>query len=509
MQQLDPTIRVLNSKGIRPLVWHDEIVKWEEKSIHEISQKLDLVVWGYTGDPRDHDTYHHRFPHIEKLHQAGCTLWGASAYKGADGPSANLPDSLARAKATLGWAELSSSHNLEGIFMTGWSRYAYGRIQVTPLDAALDSLVYAAAILTRGSSPEGGLEACVAWLDDQGHGEHLRQYKNVLERLTKHVEQSWEWIRQLEDQVANVSMEPKRAHSGIECIIFELLEEDIRKANEAGDDLQLCMAGNVKAPLPFYYRESRIRPLLACAKRLKEQFDSKRPLTKSEADRNEISDSFRTPKNQLKSDTTKNTTTSKGFTLIELLVVLAILGLLVTLIVPAITSALKSARTVACASNLRQISMASIQFSASKKGKLLDEPFTIPDVYWFRQIYPFIKSNDENKTTAIFQCAEDKEAIKAFHSGESEWDSISYLLIIADPSWKFLSQITNPSVSPQFIDAEITATRDYRTPVKFEQKVKGSSSEWRHGKGINVANWDGSVRSIVDPSYQNLIEASL
>lgn len=191
----------------------------------------------------------------------------------------------------------------------------------------------------------------------------------------------------------------------------------------------------------------------------------------------------------------------KGFTLIELLVVIAIFALLVSLIVPAVSRALASAHRTTCISNLRQLATASLMYSTDNQGRLIATPFVEPGVYWFRQIYPYLNNPNATETVKVFQCPADLPAKQAAASGGTEWDSISYLLLKENANWKFLDQIHSPSQSPQFIDAEVTATADYRTPERFEARVKGTLPDWRHRKGLNVATWDGSVSFVIEPTY--------
>src|SRR5688572_26236192 len=53
----------------------------------------------------------------------------------------------------------------------------------------------------------------------------------------------------------------------------------------------------------------------------------------------------------------------RGFTLVELLVVITIIGLLVSLLLPAVFAAREAARGTECKSNLRQIGLGILQFA--------------------------------------------------------------------------------------------------------------------------------------------------
>lgn len=60
--------------------------------------------------------------------------------------------------------------------------------------------------------------------------------------------------------------------------------------------------------------------------------------------------------------------TRPAFTLIELLVVIAIVALLISLLLPALSSAREAGRTVRCASNLRQLAVAALAHAHDRKG---------------------------------------------------------------------------------------------------------------------------------------------
>ncbi len=94
-----------------------------------------------------------------------------------------------------------------------------------------------------------------------------------------------------------------------------------------------------------------------------------------------------------------------AFTLIELLVVIAIIAILAAILFPVFATAREKARQTGCASNMKQLGMAFIQYEND-----YDEYFTIgsstasPDTHefgWGYAIYPYVKS------TGAYACPSD------------------------------------------------------------------------------------------------------
>jgi prepilin-type N-terminal cleavage/methylation domain-containing protein/prepilin-type processing-associated H-X9-DG protein len=86
-----------------------------------------------------------------------------------------------------------------------------------------------------------------------------------------------------------------------------------------------------------------------------------------------------------------------GFTLIELLVVIAIIGLLASMLFPALGKASAKAKQVRCASNMRQIGLGISMYADDFDGKL---PQTAHETLstnkiWIRQIHSYVGNSDD------------------------------------------------------------------------------------------------------------------
>lgn len=172
-----------------------------------------------------------------------------------------------------------------------------------------------------------------------------------------------------------------------------------------------------------------------------------------------------------------------GFTLIELLVVIAIMSIIAAILFPVFARARENARRASCQSNLRQLGLASMQYSQDYDEKLVS-PYVygaMPFLHWFDTLQPYTKS------TQVFVCPDGpRETAARMTQGFMSYGFNSFNMNMG------VSIAQSPSLATLHYPAELLLVVDNsyvgaNYPVTNPTDT-GYYSAWYDGLGTNGTN---------------------
>lgn len=199
-----------------------------------------------------------------------------------------------------------------------------------------------------------------------------------------------------------------------------------------------------------------------------------------------------------------------AFSLVELLIVIAIIAVLMAMLLPAVQYARASARRTQCASNLRQVGLAIIQYCEVHRGRFPKTTHDTNDVdkCWIYTIGPFMEEVD-----AIRICPDDQQGEQRVQQKLTSYVLNSYITtdipgavrnrnkLVSRISTMIAFELTDrPNRPITEFDDHVESFRWFTTTnIAAKRVFKAVSADVatdRHGQGAHYLYADGRVEHI-------------
>ena len=146
--------------SLRILIWDDMIRSTPTHLVKELTDLVEPVVWAYGENvlqllpPLVIQNHMQNFPNV----------WMGAAFKGAFGPTEVMPNAHRHSGNTVAWSEISKIFNrysgpkINGMIITGWSRYDHFATLCELLPPSIPSLIFTMIVATTGQINEDTID---------------------------------------------------------------------------------------------------------------------------------------------------------------------------------------------------------------------------------------------------------------------------------------------------------------------------------------------------------------
>lgn len=203
-----------------------------------------------------------------------------------------------------------------------------------------------------------------------------------------------------------------------------------------------------------------------------------------------------------------NSGSRRGMTLVELLVVVAIIGILIGLLLPAVQSVRAASRSAKCKNNLRQLGLAIHMYANINNGYIPDSAHDVDETFsWVNTLAPFHENVD-----ALRICPDDYSGEARLAIRSTSYVINGYVVINARPDtvrslWQLQATtrtiIVMEGANNRLVEFDLEhvhsyawfTTRNIQEGVVW-QTVSGEVQTDQHQQAANYLFGDGHVETI-------------